>query len=199
MHAPHITHTIPKPTLTSNPTLPQYVSLRRVRISRSVRMGRFSLRKPAMFHVPRKNLHTNTQTSNTKNAHSEDLTQCADAWLLTQETRHVPRTQEEPAHTDTYQHGTRGGKRHLLGESTREKGNKHHIRGGMKSEGGVGVTVSACCAQRDCTQTHHTGRQGWASTAWLAARVWSQGTHRSVGLTNVCLRKADAQTKQTCP
>jgi hypothetical protein len=87
----------------------------------------------------------------------------------------------------------------LLGESAREKGNKQHIRGGMQSEGGVGVSVSSCCAQRDCTQTHHTGRQGWASTAWLAARVWSQGTHRSVGLTNVCLRKADAQTIQTCP
>jgi hypothetical protein len=38
--------------------LPQYVSLRRVRISRNVLMGRFSLRKPAMFQVPRKNLHT---------------------------------------------------------------------------------------------------------------------------------------------
>jgi hypothetical protein len=25
-------------------------------------MGRFSLRKPAMFHVPKKNLHTQTHT-----------------------------------------------------------------------------------------------------------------------------------------
>lgn len=48
----------PKKTLkrTSKPMLPQYVSLSRVRISLSVLMGRFSLRKPAMVQVPRKNL-----------------------------------------------------------------------------------------------------------------------------------------------
>ena len=35
---------------------PQYVSLSRVRISRSVRVGRFSARKPDWCHEPRKNL-----------------------------------------------------------------------------------------------------------------------------------------------
>jgi hypothetical protein len=33
-----------------------------LRISRNVQMRGFSLRKPAMLHVPKKNLHTQTHT-----------------------------------------------------------------------------------------------------------------------------------------